>query len=65
MPYVKYDPNPRGRESAGDCTVRAIAKVMDWDWEKAYASLCVEGFVIGEMPSSNAVWISFLLDKGF
>lgn len=65
MPFVRFNPNPTGRDSAGDCTVRAIARAMDWDWEKAYAQLCLEGFIIGNMPSANATWISFLLNHGF
>lgn len=27
--------------------------------------LCLEGYALGDMPSSNAVWISFLLNNGF
>jgi len=68
MGYVYYNPNPLRRNNAGDCTVRAITKVMEnegYDWEKTYASLCAYGMKYGEMPSANSVWGAFLLDHGF
>lgn len=63
--YVFYNPNPLKKQTSGDCTVRAISKAMKWDWDKTYAALCVYGFMMGEMPSANSVWGSFLLDHGF
>lgn len=65
LPWIKYFNNPRGKDSVGDCTVRAISKVMGWDWDTAYFALCMEGYLIGDMPSGNATWISFLLHNGF
>ena len=65
MPFVKYNPNPNGRESAGDCTVRAVSKIMDWDWERTYMQLSIQGFQMGDVFSANAVWITFLLNNGF
>ena len=65
MSFVYYNPNPLQRMDAGDCTVRAISKVMGCDWEKAYAATCVQGLSMGEMPSANSVWGSYLLDNGF
>lgn len=29
--FVFYNPNP-GRQSVGDCTVRALTKLLDSDW---------------------------------
>lgn len=65
MEYIYYNPNPLNKNSAGDCTVRAISKAMNWDWGKTYAALCTYGMMMGDMPSSNSVWGSFLLDNGF
>lgn len=65
--FVYYNPNPR-LPHAGDCTIRAISRVLGddgWDWEKTYAALCVQGFKIGDMPSANKVWGSFLEENEF
>lgn len=59
-----YNPNPDGR-NVGDCTVRAISKAMDQDWDKTYWGLCVEGALMHDMPSANAVWGSYLKKNGF
>ena len=65
MAYVFYNPNVKNTDFPGDCTVRAVARVMGWDWDTAYTNLCLEGFVIGDMPSANRTMISFMLANGF
>lgn len=62
--YVYYNPNPTGRK-VGDCSVRAVAKALDIDWEKAYALIAVNGYSMGDMPSSDSVWGSVLRQNGF
>jgi hypothetical protein len=62
--WVEYNPSPTGRR-VGDCAVRAIAKALDTDWERAYIKLCVAGFGMGDMPSSDSVWGSVLRQNGF
>lgn len=62
--YVKYNPNPQ-RNSVGDCVIRAICRVTGDDWYHIYAQLAIEGFLMCDMPSANAVWGSFLKRKGF
>lgn len=62
--YVEYNPNPVGR-SVGDCAVRAVAKALDIDWESAYAMIALNGFLMGDMPSSNSVWGAVLRKNGF
>ena len=64
MSWQKYNPNPAGR-SVGDCAVRAIAKALGIDWEKAYTLIAANGFAMGDMPSSNSVWGSVLRQHGF
>lgn len=64
MAYVMYNPNPTGR-SVGDCAVRAISKALRIDWETAYILLTMNGFSMGDMPSSNSVWGSVLRQNGF
>lgn len=62
--YEYYNPNPAGR-SVGDCSIRAIAKALGIDWEKAYAKVIVNGFRMNDMPSSDSVWGSVLRMNGF
>lgn len=62
--WKQYNPNPAGR-SVGDCSVRAVAKALDTDWETAYAKIAAAGFNMGDMPSSNSVWGAVLRQNGF
>lgn len=62
--YVEFNPNPVGR-SVGDCSVRAVAKALNIDWESAYAMIALNGFLMGDMPSSNSVWGAVLRKNGF
>ena len=62
--WIKYNPNPTGR-SVGDCSVRAIAKALDIDWEEAYALIAANGYAMGDMMSSDSVWGSVLRQNGF
>ena len=62
--WLEYNPNPTGRR-VEDCAIRAVAKAMDWDWGKAYATICSYGFAMGDMPHSNSVWGAVLRENGF
>lgn len=62
--WVYFNPSPSGR-NVGDCAVRAVAKALNVDWEKAYAMLTSAGYAMNDMPSSNAVWGSVLRNNGF
>lgn len=64
MAYVFYNPNPYGK-IVGDCVVRALTKALETDWETAYMDVAMKGFVMGDMPSSNAVWGTLLKEHGF
>lgn len=59
-----YNTNPTGRH-VGDCTVRALCKALDLSWEQAYAMLAMQGYIMGDMPSSNAVFGAILKANGF
>lgn len=65
MPYKYYNPNPRHNNSVGDCTIRAVSKALNIPWETAYIDLVMQGYEIGDMPSSNAVLNSYLRSKCF
>ena len=62
--WEEYNPNPTGRR-VGDCAVRAVAKALDTDWETAYTMLAANGFLMGDMPSSDSVWGATLRQHGF
>ena len=62
--YIEYNSNPENK-LVGDCVVRAISKVTDQDWERTYMEVCVQGFMMHDMPSSNSVWGGYLFTKGF
>ena len=59
-----YNPNPTERR-VEDCSVRAVAKALDIDWEQAYALITSAGFGMGDMPHSNSVWGAVLRQHGF
>ncbi len=62
--WIMYNPNPTGR-SVGDCSIRAVSKALDVDWETAYVMVCANGFGMGDMPSSDSVWGAVLRQNGF
>ncbi len=62
--FIRYNPNPQ-RKSVGDCVVRSISKILDYDWERTYIELAVQGFIMCDMPSANSVWGAYLKNKGF
>lgn len=62
--YVSYNPNPKGIH-VGDCVIRACCKALDMGWEQVYMDICLQGFSMADMPSSNAVWGAYLKSKGF
>ena len=62
--WIEYNPNPCGRR-VGDCTVRAITKALNVDWETAYAMIVNAGFLLGDMPSTDSVWGAVLRQHGF
>lgn len=64
MSFVQYNPNPK-RKSVIDCTIRALSKALDTDWDDAYIRLCMKGFVMKNMPSANEVWHELLKDEGY
>lgn len=62
--WIKWNPNPTGR-MVGDCAVRAVARALGVDWEKAYAMISDAGYNMGDMPSSDSVWGAVLRQHGF
>lgn len=62
--WIEANPNPLSRR-VGDCAVRAVAIALGIDWETAYAKVSLNGFLMGDMPSSDAVWGATLRQAGF
>ena len=62
--YIEWNNNPVSRR-VGDCSVRAISKALDVDWETAYAMIASNGFAMGDMPISNSVCGAVLMQHGF
>lgn len=62
--WIQYNPNPAGRQ-VGDCSIRAISKALGVDWETAYVMITMNGFGMGDMPSSDSVWGATLRKNGF
>lgn len=63
--FYLYNPNPVQSDGVGDCAVRAVAKALGTTWEDAYAKLTMNGFLMADMPSSDAVIASVLRQNGF
>lgn len=49
----------------GDCVIRAISTALSQNWVQTYADLCIQGVLLCDLPSANAVWGSYLSQKGF
>lgn len=64
MAYRFYNPNPANR-FVGDCTIRAICKLTDQDWDTVYVGTSVEGFLKKDMPSGNSTWGAYLRRLGY
>lgn len=64
MGFVRYNANSC-KTLVGDCVVRAIATAEKADWADVYIDLCTQGLLLCDMPSSNVVWSTYLISKGY
>ena len=62
--YVFYNPNP-SKKLVGDCVIRAVSKLTNKDWETIYLEICLQGFMMNDMPSANYVWGAYLHENGY
>ena len=58
-----YNSNPRNK-IVGDCVIRAVSKATGDSWDETYDNICAIGKELKDMPSSNAVWGTYLKRKG-
>lgn len=63
--YSHYNPNPIKNNRVGDCVIRAISKALNQSWTQTYVDLSLQGYLMGDLLSSNAVWGAYLKGKGF
>lgn len=62
--YSYFNANPY-KIRVGDCVIRAISKALNQSWEDTYIDLTIQGYLMGDLLSSNAVWGAYLKSKGF
>ena len=61
--FIKENLNPLNK-NVQDCVIRSMAKVLNQPWRRTYIELAVSGYAIADLPSADAVWNVYLLDKG-
>lgn len=64
MSWQYFNENPC-QKSVGDCAVRAVSKALGQTWEQTYVELCLEGFIMADLPNSDGVWSRYLRRHGF
>lgn len=64
MAWRQTNRNPMGKQ-VGDCVIRAIATATGKPWHDVYADLTLQGYLMCDMPSANAVWGAYLKLLGF
>jgi len=62
--FINANVNPVSN-LVGDCVVRAISYVTKQDWDTTYIGLCLQGYIMKDMPNSNNVWGVYLRARGF
>ena len=62
--FIHTNPNPIG-EYVDDCVIRAIAIATDRSWDDIYIHVCLQGYIMKNMPSVNKVWGTYLASIGF
>lgn len=62
--WINYNANPDGVRGI-DCTVRAISVITGDSWDATYVGIALEGLLLKQMPSANAVWGSYLERRGY
>lgn len=62
--WEKYNCNPE-LKNVGDCVIRAISTAMHQSWDKTFIGVCLQGFSMRDMPSSNSVWGAYLRSQGW
>ena len=64
MAYKYLNVNPK-HQNTGDCVIRGISVLMNQSWAWTYFMICLQGFLMYEMPSTNSVWSTYLSNCGY
>lgn len=62
--FIEMNANPK-KKSVGDCVIRAICVAENKEWDDIYLEVVLKGFEMKDIPSSNAVWGSYLKELGY
>lgn len=62
--WQKYNCNPE-QKNVGDCVIRALSTALEQPWDETYVGICLQGYLMCDMPSSNSVWGAYLRSKGW
>lgn len=62
--YIHANPNPYG-SYVEDCVIRAIAIATDRSWDDIFVHVCLQAFLMKNMPSVGNVWGRYLRELGF
>jgi len=62
--FIRTNPNPASN-LVGDCVIRAISILTNKSWDYVYDEIALQGKLMYDMPSSNAVWGAYLHEEGY
>lgn len=62
--YIHANPNPNGMY-VEDCVIRAIAIATNRSWDDIFVHICLQAYIMKNMPSVNKVWGNYLSSIGF
>ena len=63
--YVHFNKNPLGRNTVGDCSVRAVSKALGVSWDEAHDMLSHMSKQMGTIMNDNDVISAVLRMNGF
>lgn len=62
--FIFLNTNP-AQLNTGDCVVRGVSLLMNQSWSWTYLMICLQGFLMYQMPSTNEVWSEYLYHNGY
>ena len=62
--YIFYNPNPNFLDT-GDCVIRAISKLMGYDWDRAFIELSIQAYLLKRPLEDNVTWGEYLRSNGY
>lgn len=64
MNFIKSNPHPTGKK-IGDCVIRALSYAESKKWIDVYNELCAIGSAVFNLPNSQQVYETYLLQHGW